>query len=67
MKLTGKDLATYLEGHKKEFNGNGDAFCLAAGYGMEDEDGSQKCNFTAFVEAVSTALDTSSMDNDIQY
>ena len=58
-KLSGKDLASYLEIHRAEFNGNGDAFCLAAGYGIKGDDGTQKCNLTDFVQALSDALDIS--------
>ncbi len=55
LKLTGDELVSYLEDHREEFNGNGDAICMAAGYSIEAEDGSRKCNFTAFVEAVSNS------------
>ncbi len=63
-KLTGEDLASYLEIHREEFNGNGDALCMAAGYGIEGEDGRQKCNFTDFVQALSSALEISKADKD---
>ncbi len=56
-KLTGKELASYLEIHREDFNGNGDAFCVAAGYGVKGEDGTQKCNFTDFVKALSAAVE----------
>ena len=58
-KLTGKDLASYLEIHRDEFKGNGDDFCLAAGYGTRGEDGTQKCNLTDFIQALYDALDIS--------
>ncbi len=58
-KLTGKDLVSYLEVHRHEFDGNGDAFCLAAGYGIKGEDGKNKCNFTDFVQALSEAMELS--------
>ncbi len=61
-KLSGKDLASYLEVHRDEFNGNGDALCLAAGYGIKGEDGIQKCNFSDFVQALSSALEISKDD-----
>ena len=63
-KLIGKDLASYLEIHRDEFNGNGDAFCLAAGYGVKGDDGAQKCNLTDFIRALSDALDISE-DNEL--
>ena len=64
-KLSGKDLASYLEVHRDEFNGNGDAFCLAAGYGIKSDDGTQKCNLTDFIQALSNALDISEDNEDI--
>ena len=55
-RLTGKELATYLEIHREDFHGNGDALCVAAGYGIKGDDGNQKCNFADFVQALSEAL-----------
>ena len=56
-KLRGKELASYLEDHRADFKGNGDALCLAAGYGKTASDGTQVCNFTDFVNAVSNAVE----------
>ena len=56
-KLTGKDLASYLELHREDFNGNGDALCLAAGYGVTGEDGTEKCNLSDFIQALSAAIE----------
>ncbi len=61
-KLTGKELATYLDLHREEFDGNGDAFCLAAGYGVESLDGVQKCDFPGFVRALAEAVDLKDTD-----
>ena len=55
--LTGDELLTYVEDHRLDFKGNGDAICLAAGYGIKTEDGGNKCNFKAFVKALSSAFD----------
>ncbi len=62
-KLTGRDLANYLKVHSGDFDGNGDELCMAAGYGIETEDGSLKCNFKAFVQALSQAVE---MQDDFQ-
>ena len=59
-KLEGEDLALYIEKHRQEFDGNGDELCLAAGYGIETEDGSEKCDFSNFVKALSLEEDTGS-------
>ncbi|KGG15510.1 MULTISPECIES: hypothetical protein [unclassified Prochlorococcus] len=59
-KLEGKALASYLEEHRNDFNGNGDALCLAAGYGIQGDDGTEKCDFSDFVKALSTAIDVQS-------
>jgi len=52
-KLRGKELTSYIEKHKKEFNGNGDKLCVAAGYGIQADDGNDKCDFSDFVKALS--------------
>ena len=52
-KLKGKELTSYIEQHKQEFDGNGDKLCLAAGYGIQAEDGRQKWDFSDFVKALS--------------
>ena len=52
-KLRGKELASYIEQHKQEFEGNGDKLCLAAGYGIQADDGKEKCDFSNFVKALS--------------
>ncbi len=54
-KLKGKDLTSYVDRHKKEFQGNGDELCLAAGYGVQTDDGNEKCDFSDFVKALSLA------------
>ncbi len=56
-KLTGKELASYFEAHGKDFNGDGDKFCLAAGYGVDRGDGIEKCNFTDFIQALANAIE----------
>ncbi|AAQ00224.1 MULTISPECIES: hypothetical protein [Prochlorococcus] len=56
-KLTGEELASYLADHRNDFDGNGDALCMAAGYGIERADGTEKCNFSDFVKALATAVD----------
>ena len=52
-KLRGKELTSYIEQHKQEFEGNGDKLCVAAGYGIEADDGKEKCDFSDFVKALS--------------
>ena len=52
-KLRGKELTSYIEKHKQEFNGNGDELCVAAGYGIQADDGKEKCDFSDFVKALS--------------
>ena len=56
-KLTGEELSSYVEQRRKDFKKNGDALCLAAGYGIKASDGTEKCNFTAFVSALSNATE----------
>ncbi len=63
-KLTGLELADYLKRHRDEFEGNGDAFCMAAGYGIEGDDGKEKCNFKALVEALAKAGALNNLDID---
>ena len=52
-KLRGKELTSYIEKHKEEFDGNGDKLCVAAGYGIQADDGKEKCDFSDFVKALS--------------
>ena len=52
-KLRGKQLTSYIEQHKHDFDGNGDKLCLAAGYGIQTDDGKEKCDFSDFVKALS--------------
>ena len=52
-KLRGKELTSYIEKHKQEFDGNGDKLCVAAGYGTKADDGKEKCDFSDFVKALS--------------
>lgn len=52
-KLRGKELTSYIEKHKQEFDGNGDKLCVAAGYGIQADDGNEKCDFSDFVKALS--------------
>ena len=55
-KLKGEALFSDVEEHRAEFNGNGDALCMAAGYGIKGSDGIEKCNFSDFIEALSGAF-----------
>ncbi len=57
VKLQGDDLANYFNDHQGDFNGNGDALCLAAGYGIKAEDGTEKCNFSDFIKELADAVD----------
>ena len=57
IKLQGKELASYLKTHKKDFEGNGDDFCLAAGYGIKTRDGNEKCNFPDFIKELALAVE----------
>ena len=52
-KLRGKELTSYIEQHKQEFDGNGDKLCVAAGYGIQADDGKEKWDFSDFVKALS--------------
>ena len=52
-KLRGKELTSYIEQHKQQFDGNGDKLCVAAGYGIQADDGKEKCDFSDFVKALS--------------
>ncbi len=61
-KLKGKDLTSYIDQHKQEFEGNGDKLCLAAGYGVPTDDGNEKCDFSDFVKALSLAKGKSEID-----
>ena len=56
VKLKGEELASYFKSHRKDFESDGDALCLAAGYGIELNDGTTKCNFTDFVKALSSVV-----------
>ncbi len=62
--LTGKELVEYVEEHREEFEGNGDAICVAAGYGKNGEDGTTKCNLPAFVNELGQATDLASYEID---
>ena len=62
-KLRGEELASYVEDHRGEFQGNGDALCLAPGYGKTSSDGSQVCNFTAFVKALANVVEIKNEEN----
>ena len=62
-KLVGDELASYVEDHRGEFNKNGDAICMAAGYVIRESDGTEKCNFTDFVKALSSSAETKNEDN----
>ena len=61
-KLKGEELASYLENHRGDFEGNGDDLCLAAGYGKIASDGTQVCNFKDFVKAVANAVELNNED-----
>ena len=54
----------YLESHREDFNGNGDALCIEAGYGQYSENGELKCNFKPFVKEVSEVMDLAKTDNE---
>ncbi len=54
--LKGKALADYVEVHKDEFQNDGDALCVSAGYGEYAEDGTPKCNFQPFVKELGKVM-----------
>ena len=62
--LKGKELVEYLEEHRESFEGDGDALCVAAGYGTEVGDGTTKCNLPAFVNELDRATDLTSYEVD---
>ena len=62
--LRGKDLVEYVEDHREEFEGDGDALCVAAGYGIDEEDGTTKCDLPAFVNELGQATDLTSYEID---
>ncbi len=55
--LKGKELASYIRTHKEEFQNDGDAICIATGYGKQLKDGNQKCNFKPFIKELGKAID----------
>ncbi len=60
--LKGKELANYIKDHKNEFNKNGDALCVEAGYGDYAKDGTPLCNFEPFVKELGKVVDLESED-----
>ena len=55
--LKGKDLVEYLEEHRDEYEDNGDALCVAAGYVRKSEGGENQCNLPAFIKELDEATD----------
>ena len=55
--LKGKALAEFVENGREEFGENGDALCVAAGYGKKALDGTTKCNLPAFVNELDQVSD----------
>ncbi len=55
--LKGKALADYVFEHKEEFEEDGDALCVAAGYGEYLQDGTPNCNLKPFVKELSKVMD----------
>ncbi len=58
--LKGKELAKYVEDHREEFQDNGDALCVEAGYGEYSTDGNPKCDFQPFVKELGKAMNLES-------
>ena len=56
-RLKGKELASFIETHRKDFNGDGDKLCIEAGYGEYATNGHAKCNFKPFVKELSEVMD----------
>ena len=56
-KLKGDELVRYVKQHKNEFKGNGDALCVAAGYGTLSKEGKPICEFQPFVKELSNSTD----------
>ncbi len=56
-RLKGKELLDYVETHLEEFQGDGDALCLAAGYGQDNGQGTTKCNLSEFVRELAEVAD----------
>ena len=61
--LKGKELVDFVEEHRKDFEEDGDALCVAAGYGKDTADGSTKCNLPAFVNELGQATDLNSYES----
>ena len=55
--LKGEELAKYFDVHREDFQGNGDALCVEAGYGEYSEDGRPNCNFQPFVKELGKVMD----------
>ncbi len=54
-RLKGEALVTYIKKNKGRFGENGDALCVAAGYGTISKDGKPLCEFQSFVKALSNS------------
>ena len=55
--LKGQELANYIKVKKKDFKNNGDALCVAAGYGKLNSDGTAKCDLPTFLKELSEAME----------
>tara|TARA_B100001250_G_scaffold352128_1_gene324699 strand:- start:945 stop:1160 length:216 start_codon:yes stop_codon:yes gene_type:complete len=63
--LKGNALKAYIEKNRDKFDGNGDALCLAAGYGINTDDGSLKCNLPSFINELGKAMHLSNPSEDL--
>lgn len=55
--LKGEELANYVKVKKQDFKENGDALCVAAGYGKLNSDGTAKCDLPTFLKELSEAME----------
>ena len=55
-RLKGEELVSYIKKNKKQFGENGDALCVATGYGTLSKDGEPVCEFQSFVKALSNSV-----------
>ena len=58
--LKGEELVSYVLEHRKEFKDDGDALCIAVGYGREGDGGEILCNLPAFIKELDEATDLDS-------
>ena len=54
--LKGDALKAYIDKNRDKFKGNGDELCLAAGYGINSDDGSLKCDLPYFINELDKAM-----------